>query len=347
MKAFISSQRFVFSLFALNYEASANRDPCRSNSTHLAWKTSKSIEPAAIGRRELDQNERCHFQLHQEAHQECIQYLQENLMAFDIPFRETMGFPDGNIPSVDGLNNGMIGHTVQLALEAKLSYSWTDALPKQIFFEYVLNYANLNEARTNWRPLLVDALKFNESDIWVSGEANLTSVVSWVNKHLWTVLGRNGSPIYFKSSQTPLIFDPMSTISFGYASCTGTSILFCNALRAVGIPSRVAGTPAWYGNASQGNHNWVEVLVGEHGWKFLEPSPSLPEADTLDNAPCSRWFCKPSRFPASKVYAARLTKQGSVDSTVAFPLAWEWDCQDVPGIDRTDYYTDICGLCEE
>jgi hypothetical protein len=78
----------------------------------------------------------------------------------------------------------------QLALEAKIQYPsmdhpWTDDLPKHILFlNYVLNYANLNEARTNWRPLLVEALKFNESDLWKNDDANLTSVVTWVNTHL-------------------------------------------------------------------------------------------------------------------------------------------------------------------
>ena len=215
--------------------------------------------------------------------------------------------------------------------------------------DYVLNYANLNEARTNWRPLLIDAMKFNESSLWQSGDANLTSVVTWVNTNLWTLLGRPGNPIYFKSGQTPLIFDPMSTIAFGYASCTGTSILFSNALRALGIPSRVAGTPAWYGNITQGNHNWVEVWVNGT-WKFLEPSPALAHVDTLDQDPCSRWFCNPSRYPSSKVYAARMSKNCPLEaeeSAAFFPLAWEMDCRDVPAVDRTQYYTDVCSLCED
>jgi len=231
----------------------------------------------------------------------------------------------------------------------------------------VLNYANLNEARTNWRPLLIDALRFNESDLWKSGEANLTSVVTWVNQNIWTKLGRPGKPIIFKSSQTPLIFDPMSIIAFGYASCTGTSILFANALKAVGIPARVVGTPAWYGNRTRGNHNWVEIYVGSHSrrhggddgsggddgvWKFLEPSPANAGLDTLDHDPCMRWFCDPSRYPSSRVYAARLKKSskfglGSEANSTYFPLAWEWDNHDVPGEERTEYYADICGLCGE
>jgi hypothetical protein len=49
----------------------------------------------------------------------------------------------------------------------------------------------------------------------------------------------------FKSQQTPLIFDPMSTIAYSFASCTGVSIFLIDALRSVGIAARIAGTPAW------------------------------------------------------------------------------------------------------
>lgn len=291
------------------------------------------------------------------------------MMPFDEPFSETMGFgSDDDAVETDGLGNGLVKPTVSLALDAKVRYKWTDDLHPHIFFNYVLNYANLNEARTNWRPLLVDSLKFNESDLYKNSftsqptittmktrrkdsNLNITTVTTWVNKHLWTRLARReDQPIYFKSSQTPLIFDPMSTISFGYASCTGISILFCNALRAVGVPARVAGTPAWYGNRTEGNHNWVEVFVptseggGEGEWEFLEPSPALPDVDTLDSDPCDRWFCDPSRFPASEVFAATLSNAEA--SAECFPLAWEWDCHDVPGVNRTEYYARVCGSCD-
>ena len=44
--------------------------------------------------------------------------------------------------------------------------------------------------------------------------------VRTVNEYLWE-RGYLGNEVVFKSSQTPLIYDPMSTIVFGYASCTG------------------------------------------------------------------------------------------------------------------------------
>jgi hypothetical protein len=346
-----TATRVLVSLSAVGSDAAFCDNNCRSNVTHIAWKTPKMATMPAFGSRRsqttISSNE-CRVQLRKDAEQECLEYLRDNIMPFDLPFLETMGFGNHD-DDADGLGNGMVGPTVRLALDAKVMYPWTDDLPKYIFLNYVLNFANLNEARTNWRPLLVDVMNFTESALWKSGDANLTSVVTWVNQNLWTLLGREGSPIYFKSSQTPLVFDPMSTIAFGYASCTGTSILFSNALRALGIPSRVVGTPAWYGNSTQGNHNWVEVY-DSGTWKFLEPSPALPHVDTLDADPCSRWFCKQSRYPSSKVYAARMSRdsmigESSGDISTFFPLAWESDCQDVPGIDRTKYYTDVCGSC--
>lgn len=51
------------------------------------------------------------------------------------------------------------------------------------------------------------------------------------------------------------------------ASCTGLSILLVDALRAVGIPARFAGTAAWHDD--RGNHSWTEVWIdGE--WHFTE-----------------------------------------------------------------------------
>mmetsp|Transcript_43641 Transcript_43641/g.105256 ORF Transcript_43641/g.105256 Transcript_43641/m.105256 type:complete len:356 (-) Transcript_43641:87-1154(-) len=343
-----------FSLFA-TVDATTQLDDCRSNATHIVWKQQTTPTMATMptfGRRRSQTtilttpqtNGKCVVQSRKQAEQECLKYLQDTIMPFDVPFFETLGFGNYDNGDVDGLGNGIVTVSVQLALDAKTIYPWTDSLPKEIFYNYVLNYANLNEARTNWRPLLMETMNFTESALWKSGNANLSSVVTWVNTHLWTQLGHGASPIYFKSGQTPLIFDPMSVIAYGYASCTGTSILFSNALRALGIPSRVAGTPAWYGNASQGNHNWVEVYDVNGGvWKFLEPSPALAHVDTLEADPCSRWFCNAERYPSTKVYAATLSKVG-VSSY--FPLAWEWNCKDIPALDRTQYYADVCGICD-
>jgi hypothetical protein len=159
----------------------------------------------------------------------------------------------------------------------------------------------------------------------------------------------------------------MSVIAFGFASCTGLAILFSDALRAAGVAARVAGTPAWKGKRESGNHNWVEVFDGEV-WKFMEPSPAQAIVDNLERDPCKRWFCIPDRYPASSVYAARLDQ--ALAKNTFFRLAWEWNSTgelirnvatsefastqltlvnllDVPGIDRTAFYSEVCNKCSK
>ena len=49
---------------------------------------------------------------------------------------------------------------------------------------------------------------------------DIETLVHVINENLWK-RSYLGNDVVFKSSQTPLIYDPMSTIVFGYASCTG------------------------------------------------------------------------------------------------------------------------------
>eukprot|EP00957_Ditylum_brightwellii_P159460 12138214-Ditylum_brightwellii.AAC.1 len=47
----------------------------------------------------------------------------------------------------DGLSDHIINHTISLSFQAKQSYpSYTAAIPRPIYLEYVFNYANVNEA---------------------------------------------------------------------------------------------------------------------------------------------------------------------------------------------------------
>ena len=244
----------------------------------------------------------------------------------------------------DGLSDGIVNRTVHLALQTKMNYAWADHIPRQIFYEYILSFACTNEARTNWRPLFTDVVKriISSAD---AGVVQVEDAVELISKELFTALSPNPEkPIHFVAGQTPLIFDPMSVIAYGYASCTGMSIVLVFALRAAGIPARLVGTPAWNGDVEKGNHNWVEVYTrgddtsgGE--WRILEGS-----GDSLQKDPCERWFCNPGRFDGNtRVFAARLDR--SLSDGVPFPLAWDTANRDVPGEERTDWYTKTCSKC--
>jgi hypothetical protein len=136
---------------------------------------------------------------------------------------------------------------------------------------------------------------------------DVSSVVSLINSNMWKSETNNLSQtVVFKSSQTPLIYDPMSTLVYGFASCTGVSILFVDALRSVGVPARIAGTPAWNDVYENGNHNWIEVYDGGE-WNFIEAAPA-GGGESLSN-PCDKWFCSPAKMAnGTKFYAARWDK---------------------------------------
>jgi len=323
----------------------AEDESCRSNATHVAWHVQdfpNDGDRTSSVRRSLSANTHCEYQNITEATQEAYTYLRQNVMPFDLPFLETHGFhDDDNSDLPDGLDDGMIGRTIAYALRAKQEFNYTDTLPKEIWQEYVLNYANTNEARSNWRPLLWKKLRHLVTPEMYN---NISAVVRTTNAEMWKLLAPTDSEcIVFKSGSTPLIFDPMSIMTFGYASCTGTSILLVNALRTLGVPARMAGTAAWNQNISQGNHNWVEVYK-DGGWYFLEPAPGLSDVDDLERPPHARWFCNTKSFgPISHnttlVYAARLTRGRGV----SYPMAWELGNTDVPGEDVSRYYRDVCG----
>ena len=113
-----------------------------------------------------------------------------------------------------------------------------------------------------------------------------------------------------------------------------------DALRAIGVPSRIAGTPAWNTVTENGNHNWIEVWTEEDGWRFIESAPA-GGGETLSN-PCDKWFCSPAKFSnGTQVFAARFDQS----SKVRYPMAWDLQNTQIPGEDRTATYQAACMAC--
>jgi len=170
---------------------------------------------------------------------------------------------------------------------------------------------------------------------------SVENILGVINTHLWSKQYL-GNDVVFKSSQTPLIYDPMSTIVYGYASCTGVSILFADALRCAGVAARVAGTPAWNGDYANGNHNWIEVFDPTmQEWKFIEADPA-GAGETLSN-PCDKWFCTPDRMRGgTQFFATRWSFDG--ERTV-YPMAWDRNNIEIPGVNMTHYYQTVCNIC--
>ena len=90
---------------------------------------------------------------------EAYDYLLSNLPSWDVANKESLGFHDDDVPDVDGLGNGIATLGINISLEARQKYFWTANVSKDIFHEFVVPYAHVNEARNNWRPYLTSVVE--------------------------------------------------------------------------------------------------------------------------------------------------------------------------------------------
>lgn len=228
-----------------------------------------------------------------------------------------------------------------LAVRSRNERVYLQAVPDAIYKEFVAPPTVLDEPpsplgmRSKLRELV-------EPIVARAKPANVADAAEAVFQHLGPSLR-----LKFMANMTPQIMSPKQVLDAGGASCTGLSIFFVDALRAVGIPARVAGTPYWNGKQNDGNHDWIEVYTGEtcavqgcDGWSFLE----APWDGTVTlSRPCGNWFCSPAKLgknSGTQTYAAHF-----VDTGVRFPLTWNATGRAVFAERRNDYYARACGSC--
>lgn len=252
----------------------------------------------------------------------------------DDPSKEeeaALSFLYHNMPDTDRkkLKYDFLRLNTRQALAARADNDWAMDVPWDIFLNYVLPYANLDEPREDWRSQF-----YSLFSPLVTDTTNTLDAAMELNYKIWTLRGWN---ITFKSNQTPDIMSPSQVIAAGYASCTGLAIFLVNACRAVGIPARVAGTPSWVSPDPStqerfANHNWVEVW--HNGvWSFTGP---IEYADRQWN---KTWFFPDSvsrAIPDSylhSIYAASFKRTNTY-----FVLAWNEEYDGVPAYDVTKYY---------
>ena len=184
-------------------------------------------------------------------------------------------------------------------------------IPEEIFLNYVLPHACLDEKRDRWRPLLFDT--FQEV---ARRAASIEDAVVTLNRLVFDTFDVQ----YHPTKRPHNNMSPLESIECGFASCTGLSILIVSTLRAVGIPARIAGTPLW--SDGSGNHTWFEVW--DHGmWHFM--GAAEPGAYDL----C--WFNDIAK--TSSIYTA-----GYAASEIWFPLSWDAKNESIPGQDASERY---------
>ena len=77
-----------------------------------------------------------------QAKADALAFLRTNIFPFDTPNMATL------------FEGGIAEPTATLALLARAHFGWAARVPREIFNGYVLPYANVNEARTDWRQLV-------------------------------------------------------------------------------------------------------------------------------------------------------------------------------------------------
>ncbi|MCB0730156.1 MAG: transglutaminase domain-containing protein [Ignavibacteriae bacterium] len=182
--------------------------------------------------------------------------------------KEGLQFLIENMPERDlkNLSADFLLQNLNYAYKVMDEVKWGKRIPKEIFLNYILPYANLHERRDNWRKDFYDQFLPLVKNLETPSEATLL-----LNDKLWDIVNVRYSTKRPKADQSPY-----ESIDAGLASCTGLSILLIDVCRAVGIPARFVGVPLWKDHS--GNHSWLEIW--DNGWHYLGAFEKSPLNET-------------------------------------------------------------------
>ncbi|MEI2726497.1 MAG: transglutaminase domain-containing protein [Verrucomicrobiota bacterium] len=234
--------------------------------------------------------------------------------------RDGMAFLVENMPAADllALPAEFLLENLQLAYDGWETAAWRASVTQEMFFNDVLPYSCLNEARDPWRAQLREISLPLIAGCKTPGEA-----AQVLNQKLFSKLN-----VRYNTSRQRPDQSPRETMQSGIATCTGLAILLVDACRSVGIPARVAGTPMW--SNLRGNHTWVEVWDGE--WHFT--GAAEPDPAGLDHG----WFVHDAStakrdVPEQAIYASSFRR-----TEVTFPLVWSPGDKSVSAVNVTERY---------
>jgi len=229
-----------------------------------------------------------------------------------------------NMPAADRayLSRDFLMQDLSLALQARKEFPWAAAVPERIYFNDVLPYASLDEPRDPWR-----ADFYQRASTIVKDCHTTTEAAQALNRELFKEINVHYNLGRKRNNQCPA-----ESIEQHKATCTGLAIILVDACRAVGVPARIVGVPKWA--QKDGNHTWVEIWDGD--WYFTG-------ADEYDAKGLNRgWFNSDAALtvrssdPLNQIYASSWRRTGQY-----FPLAWNLDSHDVPGVNDSARYAGL------
>lgn len=236
--------------------------------------------------------------------------------------RDAMEFLIRYMPKRDlvALDAEFLIKQVEEAFAAREAHPWAAEVPMEIFHNDVLPYVVVNEKREDWRTDFRRRFSPVVKDSKTLGEAAMV-----VNMAIKEELKVDYSTKREKPDQSP-----SESMKSGLASCTGLSILLCDALRSVGIPARVAGTPSW--TKKRGNHTWVEFYDPATGkWHFTD---YYPDSNGVDHG----WLIADAAKARKGEYLYAIYASSWKPTGRCFPLVWDMDINYVNAKDVTDRY---------
>ena len=236
--------------------------------------------------------------------------------------KEGMAFLIAYMPERDlqELTAAFLLENAAYAYKAREQYPWAKAVPDSIFFNEVLPYVSLNEKRENWRPEF-----YKRFSKYVAGCTTVFEAIDSINRNV-----RDEVLVDYNTEREKPDQAPFESMRQHMASCTGLSIILTDAFRAVGIPSRVAGTPNWHDE--RGNHNWTEVWA-DGKWYFTE----YYFPGQLDNA----WFFADAGQAVKDDLQKAIYASSFKPTGVYFPLVWDENIRYVAAENVTDRYVDL------
>lgn len=236
--------------------------------------------------------------------------------------REGMAFLISYMPERDAktLSAAFLLENVAYAYKARAEFPWAKEVPDSVFLNDVVAYANLNENRESWRKDFYERFKK-----YVAPCKTMREAIDSVNKNV-----RDELLVDYNTKREKPDQAPYESMRQHMASCSGLSILLTDAFRAVGIPSRVAGTPAWHDD--RGNHNWNEVWI-DGQWRFTEYYPS----DDLDQS----WFLTDAGKAIKEDVRKAIYAASFKPTDYYFPLVWDENIRYVHAENVTDRYTSL------
>lgn len=234
--------------------------------------------------------------------------------------KEGMAFLIAYMPERDltTLTGDYLLKNVELAYTARNRFAWAKSIPDSLFFNDVLPYANAGETRDQWREDFY--MRFSP---YVENCTTLEEAALAILNNTHPELKVEYSTARRRADQSPT-----ESLEISIASCTGLSILLTDAFRAVGIPSRLAGT-VWHDD--RGNHTWSEVWI-DGQWYFAEYY-----FEDLDRA----WFLADAgkATPGDGRHAILAASYKPTGELVR--LAWNGRAGAVPGYDVSQRYIDV------